>query len=101
MSVDFFRGRRGQVQTLEEFYGENDNDWADDDEREAAHREYVAMVREKGLRYNRFNDDGDDGGPGRPQTLDEYNADLERGMAEYARGEYLTSEELKEFMKTW
>lgn len=104
MTIDFFRGRRRQVQTLEEFYGVNDNDWANDDEgRLVGNEEFVMKVRERSVGYNLRDESDyyDDGGPGRPQTLDEYNADLERSIAQFARGEYMTSEQLKEEMKRW
>lgn len=37
----------------------------------------------------------------RPQTLAEYNEDLELGDAEIERGEYITSEDLKAEMRKW
>lgn len=36
-----------------------------------------------------------------PQTLAEYNQELEEGEAEFARGEYVTAEQLLKDMKSW
>lgn len=37
----------------------------------------------------------------KPQTLDEYNDDLEAGNAEIERGNFTTNDELKKEMKSW
>lgn len=99
MKVDFFRGRRGQPQTLEEFYGVNDNDWADDEQE----LEEELMVSDRMAQYYKHEREYDDDGgrPGLPETLEEYNADIERGIKEVASGEYLTVEELMQIVKKW
>lgn len=37
----------------------------------------------------------------KPQTLDEYNNDLEAGNAEIEKGNFMTNDQLKEEMKSW
>jgi hypothetical protein len=37
----------------------------------------------------------------KPQTLDEYNADLESGNAEIEKGNFITNDQLKKDMKSW
>lgn len=37
----------------------------------------------------------------KPQTIEEYNADLEEGVAEIRRGEFITVEDLKDQVKKW
>lgn len=36
-----------------------------------------------------------------PQTLDEYNNDLEAGNAEIEKGNFMTNDQLKKKMKSW
>jgi len=35
------------------------------------------------------------------QTLDEYNQELEEGEADYQKGNFITTEELKKRMEKW
>jgi hypothetical protein len=37
----------------------------------------------------------------KPQTLDEYNDDLEAGNAEIEKGNFMTNDQLKKEMKSW
>jgi hypothetical protein len=37
----------------------------------------------------------------KPQTLEEYNKDLEDGEAEIERGNFMTNEQLKKEIKSW
>jgi hypothetical protein len=37
----------------------------------------------------------------KPQTLDEYNNDLESGNAEIEKGNFITNDQLKKDMKSW
>jgi hypothetical protein len=37
----------------------------------------------------------------KPQTLDEYNNDLESGNAEIEKGNFVTNDQLKKDMKSW
>jgi len=37
----------------------------------------------------------------KPQTLEEYNRDLEEGDAEIEKGNYITNEQLKKQIKSW
>jgi hypothetical protein len=37
----------------------------------------------------------------KPQTLDEYNKDLEDGEAEIEKGNFMTNEQLKKEIKSW
>jgi hypothetical protein len=37
----------------------------------------------------------------KPQTLDEYNNDLEAGNAEIEKGNFTTNDQLKKEMKSW
>jgi hypothetical protein len=37
----------------------------------------------------------------KPQSLDEYNNDLEAGNAEIEKGNFTTNDQLKEEMKSW
>jgi hypothetical protein len=37
----------------------------------------------------------------KPQTLDEYNNDLEAGNAEIEKGNFMTNDQLKKEMKSW
>ena len=37
----------------------------------------------------------------KPQTIDEYNEDLEKGKAEIEAGNFITAEDLKIEMSTW
>jgi hypothetical protein len=37
----------------------------------------------------------------KPQTLDEYNNDLEAGNADIEKGNFMTNEQLKKEMKSW
>jgi hypothetical protein len=37
----------------------------------------------------------------KPQTLDEYNNDLESGSAEIEKGNFITNDQLKKDMKSW
>jgi len=37
----------------------------------------------------------------KPQTLDEYNNDLESGNAEIEKGNFTTNDQLKKEMKSW
>ena len=37
----------------------------------------------------------------KPQTLDEYNNDLEEGNAEIEKGNFVTNEQLKKDIKSW
>lgn len=39
--------------------------------------------------------------PNEPQTLEEYNRDLEEGEEDFQNGKFLTIEELKDRMKDW
>jgi hypothetical protein len=36
-----------------------------------------------------------------PQTLDEYNNDLEAGNADIEKGNFMTNDQLKKEMKSW
>lgn len=36
-----------------------------------------------------------------PQTIDEYNNDLEAGDAEIEKGNFMTNDQLKKEMKSW
>jgi hypothetical protein len=37
----------------------------------------------------------------KPQTLDEYNNDLDSGNAEIEKGNFITNDQLKKDMKSW
>ena len=37
----------------------------------------------------------------KPQTLEEYNKDLEAGNAEIEKGNYMTNDQLKKEIKSW
>ena len=37
----------------------------------------------------------------KPQTIDEYNNDLEAGNAEIEKGNFMTNDQLKKEMKSW
>jgi len=37
----------------------------------------------------------------KPQTLDEYNNDLEAGNAEIEKGNFMTNDQLKKEIKSW
>jgi hypothetical protein len=37
----------------------------------------------------------------RPQTLEEYNIDLEEGDAEIEKGNFMTNDQLKKEMRSW
>jgi hypothetical protein len=37
----------------------------------------------------------------KPQTLEEYNNDLEAGNAEIEKGNFITNDQLKKEMKSW
>lgn len=37
----------------------------------------------------------------KPQTLDEYNNDLEAGNAEIEKGNFITNDQLKKEIKSW
>ena len=37
----------------------------------------------------------------KPQTLDEYNKDLEAGNAEIEKGNFITNDQLKKEIKSW
>jgi len=37
----------------------------------------------------------------KPQSLDEYNNDLESGNAEIEKGNFITNDQLKKEMKSW
>ncbi len=37
----------------------------------------------------------------KPQSLDEYNNDLESGNAEIEKGNFITNDQLKKDMKSW
>ena len=37
----------------------------------------------------------------KPQTLDEYNNDLESGNSEIEKGNFITNDQLKKDMKSW
>jgi hypothetical protein len=37
----------------------------------------------------------------RPQTIDEYNNDLEAGNAEIEKGNFVTNDQLKKEIKSW
>ena len=37
----------------------------------------------------------------KPQTLEEYNNDLESGNAEIEKGNFITNDQLKKDMKSW
>ncbi len=37
----------------------------------------------------------------KPQTLDEYNSDLEAGNADIEKGNFMTNDQLKKEIKSW